>query len=78
MINQMEVRIWEGSVLVKKRVKYIEEHFGITVTKIGRGKEASDNKNIILEEGDYITYNGTNDNCLNLLKATIPEKQSAK
>ncbi len=72
MVCWMEVRIWKGSLLVKKRVEYIEEEFDVTVTKVGRGINASDNKNLILEEGDYITFNGSNDACLKVVKATIP------
>ena len=74
MAVSMEVRIWKGSPLIKKRVVYIEEEFNITITKVGRGINASDNKEIIIEEADYISFNGTNDNCLKLVKATIPSK----
>ena len=75
MVCSMEVRIWKGSLLVDKRVEYVEEEFGVIVTKVGRGVQASDNKEVILEEADYITFNGGNDNCLKLVKATIPQQQ---
>lgn len=73
MVCGMEVRIWKGSLLVKKRVKYVEEAYEVTVTKVGRGINASDSKEIILEEADYITFNGSNDACLRVVKATIPQ-----
>ena len=70
MAIKITVRIWKGSPLIKKKVKYIEEKFQVKIDKISRGKQASDSREMILEEADYITFNGNNDDCLELAKAT--------
>ena len=69
--TKMTTRIWKGSLLIKKRVKYINQKFdGVNIIKVKRGSEASDNLELIVEEGDYITFIGDSNSCLDLFKET--------
>ena len=63
-------RIWEGSKLIKKNVSHIEETFGIVISKVARGKNATGSKDEIIEEADYITFEGGTEACLTLLRCT--------
>lgn len=76
MKTTIETRIWKGSILIGKRVKYINLKFDVIINKVSRGSNASDNINLIIEEADYINFTGDTKSCLNLLKETI-EKTGA-
>lgn len=63
-------RVWKGSILIGKRVIYINERFNVIVEKVSRGSQASDNTDLIIEEADYITFSGNSKDCLELFKET--------
>ncbi len=58
-MSKIEFRIWENSSLIGKRVSFLCNKFNVTISKISRGTQASDNQNIILDEADYICVEGT-------------------
>ncbi len=70
-------RIWKGSLLIGKKVKYINQKFNVVISKVSRGSQASDNKDLIIEEADYITFSGDSNSCLDLLKETAVKGNSS-
>ena len=70
MNTKITTRIWEGSILIDKKVKYINLEFDVIIKKVLRGFRAVDNIDLIVEEADYITFIGDSKNCLKLLEKT--------
>lgn len=72
MTSKMEIRIWEGSPLIGRSVKKIDNEFGVKVLKVARGQEAANPKgNLKIEAADYITYVGDPANCLRVLEKSV-------
>lgn len=69
----METRVWKGSTLIGKEVRYINLHFDVIINKVSRGSNASDNLNLIIEEADYINFTGNSESCLKLFKETAEQ-----
>lgn len=69
--TKITTRVWKGSILIGKKVRYINEKFDVEINKVTRGSNASDNINLIIEEADYITFSGDTNSCLKLLRETI-------
>ncbi len=69
----MELRIWEKSSLIGKKISNINSTFNVSIIKVARGKEASNPKDdLIIEAADYISFIGNSEDCLNLLKESAP------
>ena len=74
MNTKITTRIWKDSILIGKRVKYINQKFDVSIVKVARGSQASDNQNLIIEEADYVTFTGDSKNCLELFRWTSKTK----
>lgn len=65
----MEIRIWEGSPIAGMKVSDVSDRFGITILKATRGHEARNpDRNVILNEADYIYFVGSREQCLEFVK----------
>ena len=69
MNPKMEIRIWEKSKLIGKSIKDISKEYDVEIIKVARGENATNpDENLIINEADYITYQGDSSSCLKLLK----------
>ena len=68
--TKITCRVWEGSKLIGKTGGHIEETFGVKFEKVSRGKEASDSKELKIENADYIDFEGGIEACLTVLRCT--------